>query len=259
MATKERKTPPKISVRIWRRLLDRLDERLEAACLRRDAYLSRVLEVEIEHLDREVSIPNSQASYDYVFKTLDAFDRKLVSLALPEHLTARLNEICQRKRIVRDAFFNRFFLLLVAPPALVDRLYPHGDDWDWRQAIRKEVRNIPEFYEPLFHPLTTEIDPFWALRRGIEIATADEKPEPYQEPETGETVLARQSVTGRFEPSMSVYTTVFKQKTRDGNDLVGLSCHVPDWEIPDHPDEQELRARSEDLWRELGFASETQS
>lgn len=118
---------------------------------------------------------------------------------------------------------------------------------------------MPEFYEPLFHPLTTELDPFWALRRGIEIATADEKLESYQEPETGETVLVRQSVSGRFEPSMSVYTTVFQQKTRDGKDLVGLSCHVPDWEIPDHPAEQELRARSEDLWRELGFASETQS
>ena len=104
MATKTLKTVPKISVKIWRPILDKLEAKIESACLRRDAYLAKVLEVELDWLDQEVSIPNSQASYDYVLERLDRLDRKLVSLALPQELTARLNDICSRKRIVRDAF-----------------------------------------------------------------------------------------------------------------------------------------------------------
>jgi hypothetical protein len=260
MGTKERTTAPKISVKIWRRLLDRVEAKFEAACLRRDAYLIRVLEIELEHLDREVSIPNSQASYDYVFETLDQFDRKLVSLALPTHLTTRINEICQRKRIVRDAFFNRFFLLLVAPPALIDQLYfRYADEWDWRAAVRQKFDGMPELFEPLFRPLTTEIDPFWALRQGIEIAMKDEEVEPYQEPESGATVQVRRSENDGFEPPTSLYTTVFQQKMSGEGDLVGLSCHLPDWKIPDHPAEREHREKSEDFWRTLGLVLDEQS
>ena len=71
MATKTLKTVPKISVKIWRPILDKLDAKIESACLRRDAYLAKVLEVELDWLDQEVSIPNSQASYDYVLERLD--------------------------------------------------------------------------------------------------------------------------------------------------------------------------------------------
>ena len=34
------KTPPKISVKIWRPIIEKLDAKLDAACLRRDAYLA---------------------------------------------------------------------------------------------------------------------------------------------------------------------------------------------------------------------------
>ena len=110
MAAKILKTIPKISVKLWRPIIEKFDLKIEAACLRRDSYLNKVLEVELDWLDHEVSVPNSQASYEYVFSCLDQLDRKLVSLALSPQLTERLNEICSRKRIVRDAFFNRIFL-----------------------------------------------------------------------------------------------------------------------------------------------------
>ena len=79
MAAKALKTTPKISVKIWRPLIDKFDAKIELACLRRDAYLNKVLDVELNFLDEEVSIPNSQASYDYVFDRLDRLDRKLVT------------------------------------------------------------------------------------------------------------------------------------------------------------------------------------
>ena len=46
MANKTRKTTPKISVKIWRPIIEKFDEKIGIACIRRDAYLNKVLEVE---------------------------------------------------------------------------------------------------------------------------------------------------------------------------------------------------------------------
>ena len=80
------KTPPKISVKIWRPIIEKLDAKLDAACLRRDAYLAKLLATELDHLDAEVSLPNSPAAHDFTLERLDAFDRKLVSIALAPDL-----------------------------------------------------------------------------------------------------------------------------------------------------------------------------
>ena len=75
------KTAPKISVKIWEPIIEKLDTKIKSACLRRDAYLNKILEVELDWLDDEVSIPNSPASYDFVFDRLQELKLKLVSLA----------------------------------------------------------------------------------------------------------------------------------------------------------------------------------
>ena len=85
--TDTRKTTPKIPVKIWSFLMKILDPKLEARCIRRDAYLTKLLQVELDHLNKKVSIPDTQASYDSVFSRLIAFDRKLVNLALPPEFT----------------------------------------------------------------------------------------------------------------------------------------------------------------------------
>ena len=73
------KTAPKISVKIWEPIIKKLDTKLKSACLRRDAYLNKILEVELDWLDDEVSLPNSQDSYDFVFDRLQELKLKLVS------------------------------------------------------------------------------------------------------------------------------------------------------------------------------------
>lgn len=253
MAQKELKTVPKISVKIWRPIITKLEAKIDAACLRRDAYLRRVLEVELDQLDAEVSIPNSKASYDYVFATLDQFDRKLVSLALPPDLTAKLNDICARKRIVRDAFFNRLFLLLAAPQKLIDRLYfPDYEDWRWRNEVWSEHRHDGPFFQNVFYPLEPDIDPFWPLRMGIHIATAEEKLEDFVEPETGARIQVQRALADGVLPATSLYTTIFREKVdKGGLDLRGLSCYLPDWEIPGHPAERQQRDKLDALFAEL--------
>ena len=248
MEAKSLKTVPKISVRIWRPIIEAFDKKIEAACLRRDAYLNKVLEVELDWLDEEVAIPNSQASYDYVLGQLDQLDRKLVSLALSPALTARLNEICSRKRIVRDAFFNRLFLLLAASPGTIDTLFFGAIDDEWRTGVWNENKNDGPFFQNSFYPLEPTIDPFWAIRSGLNMYGGDEGLEDYIEPTTGKRIWVKRDARGEVMPVDSLYTIVFEQKVRDGDKtLLGLNCYMPDWRIPGQEAEKEHRAKLDEL------------
>lgn len=251
MATKPLKTIPKISVKIWRPIIDKLDAKIQSACLRRDAYLNKVLEIELDRLDEEVSIPNSQACYDYVFNRLDQLDRKLVSLALSSALTARLNEICSRKRIVRDAFFNRLFLLLAASRKVVDTLLFDTEADHWRTEVWNGTKHDGPFFQNGFYPLETEIDPFWAIRSGLDMYANGAGLEDYVEPTSGKKILVKRNcLTNAVEPADSLYTTIFEQKI-GGADLLGLSCYLPDRCIPDHGAAQEHRAKLDELFAAL--------
>jgi hypothetical protein len=245
------KTAPKISVRIWQPIIELLSQKMDSACLRRDAYLQRVLEVELDFLDLEVAIPNSSASYDYVLKELDGFNRKLVSLALPAELTVRLNEICTRKRIVRDAFFNRLFLLLAAPPKYVDSLLFLGCESDWRTQVWSEWKHEGPFFQNGFYPLDPTIDPFWGVREGLALMTPDDFLEDFTEPSTKQTIKVMRNETGELMLPESVYTTLFHGKTKEGHNRLGLSCYLPDWLIPGHEAEKSNRAKSDELWAQL--------
>jgi len=250
VATKTLKTIPKISVKIWRPILGKLEEKIGQACLRRDAYLSKVLEVELDQLDAEVSIPNSQASYDYVLSRLDVLDRKLVSLALPPELTARLNEICSRKLIVRDAFFNRLFLLLTASPKVIDKLFFSGEG-DWRSEVWSEHKHDGPFFQNVFYPLEPDIDPFWPIRCGLNMMPEDDELEDYVEPTSGKVIRVRRSpMADLLEAPESIYTRIFHQKA-GGHDLLGLSCYVPDRFIPGQMAHQKWNAKLAEIFAEI--------
>jgi hypothetical protein len=175
------KIPPKISVKIWRPIIDKLDAKLDAACLRRDAYLAKLLATELHHLDAEVSLPNSPAAHDFTLERLDACDRKLVSIALAPALAGRLAAICTRKRIVRDAFFNRIFLLLAVSPKTIDTLF-FPDEPKWRTAVWSEFKHDGPFFESGFYPLEAPVDPFWAIRAGLELFNDGAGAEDYEVP-----------------------------------------------------------------------------
>jgi hypothetical protein len=236
------KTVPKISVKIWRPIIEKLDAKIAAACVRRDAYLIKLLEVEVDYLDDEVSIPNSQVSYDWVFDRLNQFDRKLVSLALPLELTAHLNEVCSRKRIVRDAFFNRLFLLLAVSQKDFDMLLFGNAGDKWRTDVRTESKNDGRFFRNEFSTLQPVIDPFWAVRSGLKKFANDAEMQDFVEPESGRTIRVKRNLGGAIAPADSLYTTIFQYKVRE-NDLRGLSCYMPDWSIPGHVAELEHVAK----------------
>lgn len=231
MTTKTLKTPPKISVKIWRPIIDKLDQKLDAACLRRDAYLNKVLENELPWLDSEVSLANSPAAQAFVAARLDQLDRKLVSLTLRPELIEQLNDICQRKRIVRDAFFNRLFLLLALKPKGIDTLFFSAVRDEWKEELWRDTKTDRNFWLNGLYPLEPVIAPFWAIRAGLEIYAESTGSEEYQDPDTGKTIRVQREYEA-VSPLNSVYTAFFSNELKD-TDLTGLNCHVPDWRVPD--------------------------
>jgi hypothetical protein len=167
-------------------------------------------------------------------------------------LTQRLNEICSRKGIVRDAFFNRLFLLLAAAPKVIDTLLFQSGGSEWRGKVWREVNDDNGyFFNNSFYPLEPMTDPFWAIRSGLEIY-AEEYPglQDYIEPLTGQTIRVQISAGGDPIPPDSVYTTIFEQKVL-GQDLHGLSCFFPDWLIPDHDSTKARQLKLDELLGDL--------
>jgi hypothetical protein len=240
----------KISVKIWRPLIARLNDKVMTACLRRDLYLARVLAHELPLLDQEISVANSAAAEQFVDERLDEMDRQLVSLALPPALTAQLKDICARRRIVRDAFFNRMFLLLAARPRALDALlFP--DNPDWRAEIWSEYRNDGPFFQNGFYPLEPEVNPFWALRTAFEVrAEQDETVGDYVDPASGNRVRVLHDLTGAVIPVPGIYSTVFDvRKGQTG--LLGLSCFLPDSRIPGSSAAKSLNGKLDELLKDL--------
>jgi len=237
----------KISTKIWRPVVDKLTRKLDKACLRRDAFLEKVLEVEIPYLDAEVAIPNSESAQQFIVERLDFLDRKLVSLALPATLIDQLADVCKRKRIVRDAFFNRVFLLLAASPKTIDRIFFPGDAETWRQEVWRELKHDGPFFQNVFYPLQQEVDPFWPIRTGLELYGEEDDLVEHQVPGIEQPIKVKKDLKDRLSLPERVYTVTLTNKTFSDADLYGLNCYLADWEIPGHPAEIQYQKELDEI------------
>ena len=248
----ETKPLSKITVKIWQPILSSFTSKIDAACLRRDSYLNVVLALEIPRLNSEVSIPNSEAALKHVGSMLDRLDRKLVSLSLQSELIEQLDAVCKRKRISRDAFFNRLFLLLSASSKVIDTLlFP--DFESWRTEVWSEYKHEGPFFQNTFHPLVPDIDPFLPIRWGIEMYEADSSPPfEYVEPETGETITVKKGLLNVIEPVYALYSALFVLKMTTGEDLSAFNCYMPDHLVPNHPTAIKHQQTLEEMFDLLG-------
>lgn len=221
----------KTTVKVWRPLVAKLEARMNETCLRRDLYLSRLLVTELDHLDREVAVANSHAAYAHVFERLDALDRKPMSLALPPDVVDKVNEVCTRKRIVRDAFFNRLFLLLAASPASLDTLFFPTYGGDWKRDVWRAYGDDPATVAQGVLPLASVGDPFWALREVFELDRPNLVLHDRLDPGSGQMVAMEEVQPGCYSLPARVYTRYLDQKA-GAHDLLGFNCYVPDWRLP---------------------------
>ena len=94
------------------------------------------------------------------------------------------------------------------------------------------------------------IDPFWAIRTGLEILGLEEGAKNVSDHDSGATFLAVRELSGDLRPADSVYSTIFEAKIK-GHELIGLSCYLPDWKVPGQPAEKTYRARLDEILADL--------
>lgn len=234
MGKKDGITSAKITIRVWKPLVEKLDARMNEACLRRDQYLAKLLDSEVTHLDAEVALSNSQAAFAFVADQLEALDRKSMSLALPLDLVERINDVCRRKRIVRDAFFNRLFFLLAATPKALDKVLFLTYEGDWRLDVWRKYRDDSTTIESSVFPLASVTDPFWALREAFDIEREGTDLRDWRDPETGLLIKMAHMPPDHYMLPENVYSKYLNTKI-GGHDLTAMNCYVPDWLIPNHP------------------------
>lgn len=238
----------KISVKIWLPALKKFDEKLENACIRRDAYLNKVLEKELKHLDKEVALPNSQIATDFIRDRLNQLDRKLVSLALREDLVARLDDICKTKLIDRDAFFNRLFLFLASENTL--KILFQQVTQEWLQDYLSDKSSADRLLDHLY-PLPEAHDPFWAIRCSLEFYNQDpdnaaDKIQ-YTDQGSGKVIQMQKDWSGNLKLTENIYTKIIEENLSNKNDLRGLNCYLPDWHVPETNEYLQYRQTLDDL------------
>ncbi len=220
----------KILVNVWKPLLARFNERVDSLCLRRDAYLSMLLNSEVKHLDKEVPIANSEYAYSHISEHLELLPRKALTLSLDPETVRELNFTCKRKSIHRDSFVNRALLLLVATPKQWRALFL-GFDMDRLSDLVRD-RYVGQFpsnngnWNPLDVAHENLFDPFVSIRDCLEIAREEE-------PDN----------KGLLLYSLPFIHSVF----RNAPSLMGLNCYMPDELVEGSPANQELSRSLDDL------------
>lgn len=220
----------KTSVRIWQPLRKGFDKLLMKNGLKRDAYLNLVLAIEIPALDAEVKKANSPAARRHIAQRLKALNpQPLVTFKLRADLIRRLDRICADKRICRDAFFNRLLFLLTANPQTIDKVFFSGDG-EWRTAVWSECKHDGPFFQRGFFPLTAEVNPFWAIRAGINLWN--------REPREADQI----TIDGIYEAPLW---------NPDGKspfeELKGLSCYLSDHSVVGTAANREFYAKLKEL------------
>lgn len=210
----------KIAVKVWQPVIDKLDQKIGLGCLRRDAYIGKVLAIELDRLDEEITQPNSAAARDFVAMKLNLLNRNVVTFSLPVDLVGRLDGICAEKRVVRDAIFNRILLLLTATPTQIDRLL--SLDRNWQNIVWEKHACDWNFFPNIFYPLEPDIDPFWMIREGIKLTNA-------------------------ADSDNSFYRTVLTDGLFKNANLFGLNCYLPDIWIPNHPGQVAYQQALDDM------------
>jgi hypothetical protein len=228
-------TTRKTSIKIWTPLLERFSQRIDSACLRRDAYLSKVLEDELDELDADVATPNSEAARSFIAAHLDTVPRKLVTLTLPEELVRKLDTICAAKNLIRDSFFNRLFFLLVADHRHVTRLFFDGDE-NWFQDLLERTDFSSSAAGDLLDPILDYRNPFQTIREGLWVAHDRLNKDPGTAATADDWLLQHK-----------IYSVTITDPRFGKGDLYGLSTYLPDTLVPGTGDHAAVAALLDEL------------
>jgi len=282
--TKSDQKLTKITVTIWAPVWRKLEQALQKACLKRDAYIAALIERELLELEREVAVPNSEKARQFIERQLRALlesNATPLSISLPPETARKLDAICKDRRIVRDAFLNRLFLFLGHGPEMAGRLLFSDFNLSmdplptaWTNVVWDEYKHEGEFFSGVFSPLTAHLDPMWAVRTGFELIAEQEKSNyvTVKDPKTKRTVVMMKWVPehllclpNRFytavltdhhllkttDPSASGRGARASASQRSFHNLYGLNCYMPNFLVPGHPEQKSAQKATEELLADL--------
>jgi hypothetical protein len=228
----------KILVNVWQPLIDELKAKLNAACMKRDAYLDKVLAHEARMLTQEVRGQNSPVAREYITQELGQLKPVPVNLLLSQATVDLIADACKHKNVPRDAFINRTLLFLVIRPGFFRLLFSEFD-WEWARQVLLERYGHDQQYL-LFTPSIlgalrdiVEDDPFWYVRECIRVAQEEDPDLPRLHEK-----FIRKDALGKAAVS-----------------AIGFNCRVDDADIEGHPaaKAREVRVRKllDELFRDL--------
>jgi hypothetical protein len=120
--TEKTENKTKVLVNVYEPLIDIMKTKMDAACLKRDAYLDKALRCESSFL-QEMPISNSDKAKNYITENLRQLKLKPLNLLLSTETIDLMNTVCKEKNVPRDAFINRVFLLMIANDTILDTLF----------------------------------------------------------------------------------------------------------------------------------------
>ncbi|MDZ4254704.1 MAG: hypothetical protein U1A72_19205 [Sulfuritalea sp.] len=213
------KPQKKILVSVWTLLYSRLNEAVDAAFLKRDAFLDYVLRSEALHLEKDIPVPgNSDLARAFLDQQLKTLDLAPMSLNLSPETIEAINSACKSRNIPRDCFINRTLLFVCSGRRnLWERLLP---DLDWDHYLRKcrdewgsEVATGHHWGALRAIESCLADAPFWSLRMVFDLARDDDKDE--------RLYMHQIIVPANFFTSPEGKNWQFK----------GLNCFLPDHEV----------------------------
>jgi len=148
-------------------LLDNVHRDFELAikqgCYSKKALLNQLLSIEIERLNDALPAPVDASVKSHIRAKQNRGELKKSwkpqQVSLPEALVNRVQEVCQSKGVVRDAFVNRMIFLATAKRSTVETCFSlhEFNTCDYFSGRDDRV------YTSTMERLTESLDPLWRL------------------------------------------------------------------------------------------------
>jgi len=219
MKTTRKSELTKITAKLYAPMYADFDKQLSSALLRRDAFIDRMIAVEIPHLREDLAGKEmSSMAKRYVSQSLKGMGGKKadklrqVSISLHWETVDSLNEAVRDHNLVRDSFINWMIALLRSSDTLLERL---GLPARITALRRYGTEDMPT--SPLKAIEEIQSDPLHYLRAACET----------------------QHGCGLYALALPT-------------ELHGLSCHLPDEDVPGTAANEEKHSRDKELLADLG-------
>jgi len=155
----------KLTARFYGPMFEAFDQQMASALLRRDAFLDKVITIEVSNLRADLQgIRLSDKAHRYISQTLvnmGGRQLKQTSLSVRRTTAEALREVVKDHNLVRDAFLNLLITLLRSSDEILNHL-----DLPQRVGAVRGTEDMPT--SPLRAIEEAQADPLYYLRVGCE-------------------------------------------------------------------------------------------